>query len=84
MRSERTSLDEAMEALVKKIKLGRTKGEMNYIITRLVLAWVRMRGVSYANLSDGAAVLNDAKVEFERTMIAPYEQRKREENGDVL
>jgi hypothetical protein len=73
-----------MEALVKKVKLGRTKGEMNYIVTRLILAWVRTRGINYDTLSDGAAVLNDARDEFVRTMIAPYEQRKREENGEVL
>lgn len=83
-RSKRPSLDEALEPLLKKVALGRTKGEMNYIITRLVLGWLRQRGQGYDSLSDVEAVLEDVRSEFHDRYTRPYEDKKRAENGDVL
>ena len=83
-RPKRPALDEAIEPLVKKIALGRDKGEMNYVFTRLCLAWLRQRGVSYNSLSDVKAVLDDVRTEFHDRHMRPYEDKKRAENGDVL
>ena len=59
------------------------KGDLNYCITQLVLAYVEHHGKRYDTLSDVTGVLNDVKVEFERRVVAPYEDKKIEENGDV-
>lgn len=83
-RPKRPSLDEAIEPIIKKIALGRSKGEMNYILTRLVLAWLRQQGQSYDSLSDVEALLNDVGREFHDRYTRPYEDKKRAENGDVL
>lgn len=83
-RSKRTPLDEALEPALKKIALGRDKGEMNYMLTRLVLAWLRQRGQSYNTISDVKAVLDDVRSEFHDRYMRPYEDKKRAENGDVL
>ena len=83
-RSKRPPLDEALEPALKKIALGREKGEINYMITRIVLAWLRARGQSYNAISDVKAVLDDVRSEFHDRYMRPYEDRKRAENGDVL
>lgn len=82
-RTKRPPLDEAMEPLLKKVRLGRTRGEITYILTRIVKGWLRTRGVSYDSLSDVKAVLNDTRDEFLRTVMNPYEGKKEEENGGV-
>lgn len=83
-RTKRPSLDEAIEPMLKKIALGRSKGEINYVITRMVLAWLRQKGQSYDAISDVKAVLDDVRSEFHDKVMRPYEDRKKAENGDVL
>lgn len=83
-RPKRPSLDEALEPVLKKIALGRDKGEINYIFMRLALAWLRQRGQSYDSLSDVEAILADVRSEFHDRYTRPYEDKKRAENGDVL
>jgi len=83
-RPKRPSLDEALEPVLKKIALGRSKGEMNYMLTRMVLAWLRARGHSYDAISDTQAVLEDVRSEIHDRIMRPYEDKKRAENGDVL
>lgn len=60
-----------------------TKGELNYVLTKIVLEYVAEHGTSYAVLSDARAALNDASSEFYRRMMAPYEDQKIIDNGDV-
>ncbi len=65
------------------LDLNWTKGDMNYCITQLVLAYTEYHGKSYNTLSDVTGVLNDVKTEFERRVVAPYEDKKIGQNGDV-
>lgn len=58
-------------------------GDLNYQITNLVLEYVEFRGLSYQTINDVIGVLECAKQEFYRRVAAPYEDRKKEENGDV-
>ena len=60
-----------------------TKGEVNYFISSLLNEWVHYKGLSYNTLSDITGVLNDVKTEFERKVVAPYEDLKIKENGEV-
>lgn len=83
-RNKRPPLDEAIEPLLRKIALGRDKGEMNYVFMRLCLAWLRSRGVSYNSLSDVRALLADVKDEFTEQQMKTYEAKKKAENGEVL
>ena len=59
-------------------------GELNYIITSLVQTYVAGHGVSYQRFNDVMGALEGAKLELYRRGIAPYEDRKANENGDVL
>ena len=60
-------------------------GTLNYIITRLCDYWCRdWQGESnYAKYNTVIGVLECVKQELYRRQIAPYEDEKCEENGDV-
>lgn len=64
-------------------ELGYKKGDLNYVITKLVQYYVKYHGKRYDTLSDVTGVLNDVKTEFERRVVVPYEDNKIIENGDV-
>jgi hypothetical protein len=75
--------DDAITALADTIDSGTPGGDINYIITRLLVDWIRKRGLSYAVLADAIGVMETAKLELYRRVAGPYEDRKIEENGDV-
>jgi len=56
-------------------------GELNYIVTKILLAWLDMPSYDRFNAAIGA--LECAKLELYRRMVAPYEDKKIAENGDV-
>lgn len=60
-----------------------TAGELNYQFTMLVRAYVAARGLSYQTINDVVGALEGAKAEFQRRVVAPYEDTKIKENGDV-
>lgn len=60
-----------------------TDGDLNYVITKLCLAYVEQHGKSYHTLNDITGALECAKLEFNRRLIGPYEDSKIKENGDV-
>lgn len=72
----------ARRALDTGIEPG-TSGELNYRITQLLNTYLNDVGVSYQRLNDCIGVLECAKLELYRRIAAPYEDRKRNENGDV-
>jgi hypothetical protein len=62
----------------------RTPGELNYSITLLLLEYLEADGgPRYADYNEVIGVLECAKLELYRRMVAPYEDRKMKENGDV-
>lgn len=60
-----------------------TEGDLNYAITRLVHEWVACKGESYATYNAVVGVLRCVELELYRRKVAPYEDRKIAENGDV-
>lgn len=61
------------------------KGELNFIIFSLVRDYAHRTGMSYAKLNDiVGGVLTCCQIELYRRIVAPYEDRKIAENGDVL
>ena len=61
-----------------------TPGELNYAVTRLVDAYVSTRGgLRYAHLNEAIGVLECAKLELYRRVVAPYEDDKMAGAGDV-
>jgi len=66
--------------VLKKVPLKKQHGHLNYVITRLI---VEFGPKSYKEFNALIGVLESAKLEMYRRMIAPYEDKKIEENGDV-
>lgn len=60
-----------------------SKGVLNYAISQLLAHYVMENGKSYQTLSDCISACDDAKEEFRRRVLNPYEDRKIEENGDI-
>jgi hypothetical protein len=59
-------------------------GELNYLFTKLIQEYIDERGgLSYAIINEVVGVLECAKLELYRRLAAPYEDEKRELNGDV-
>lgn len=61
-----------------------TPGELNYWITTDILRYLERKGeLSYTNINEVIGVLECAKLELYRRLAVPYEDKKKEENGDV-
>ncbi len=60
----------------------KTAGELNYLITRLCHIFLAT-DAKYQDYNDVMGALEGAKLEFYRRHVAPYENKKIEENGDV-
>lgn len=65
-----------------------TVGELNFAISRLMAIFASNRVTDgakpgYSILSEAKAAANDAATEWYRRIMAPYEDKKCAENGDV-
>ncbi len=59
-------------------------GELNFLITSFMQIYVQTRGTSYQKINDIMGVLECVKQEFYRRLVVPYEELKRESNGEVF
>lgn len=62
---------------------ARTPGELNYQFTLLAKRYVETHGQRYETLNAVVGALESAKAEFQRRIVARYEDTKIEANGDV-
>lgn len=58
-------------------------GELNYVITKTINAYLGRKGLSYSNLNEIIGVLECAKLELYRRVVSNYEDSKIAANGDV-
>ena len=75
----RTELDECVETYYPFLK---PDGRLNYFLAKLFKKLMR-RKMSYRNAKEFVAELEMAKMEIYRRWIAPYEDEKKDINGDV-
>jgi hypothetical protein len=57
-------------------------GELNYILTKIIDEYIGNE-LRYQKINDVVGVLECAKLELYRRLAAPYEDKKRDENGEV-
>jgi len=60
-----------------------TVGELTFALTIRALEYIETLGTSFQVLSEAVSALECAKLELYRRMVAPYEDKKCAENGDV-
>ena len=80
--AERYTIDDWIEA--GNWPQATNAGELNYIITCIVLDYVESTGERYQTYNDVLGALEGAKLELYRRRIAGYEDQKIKENGDVF
>lgn len=78
---KREQFNKPIEELVCGV---RTTGELNYIITRLFHRFIQnQHTICYDLLNSMIGVLESVKQEFYRMVVAPYEDKKRFDNGCI-
>jgi len=78
-------VDDEIKSLIEKLHkdsyLGTKRdGVLNYIISSLI---AQLYKTSYTDLNAAIGMLECAKLELYRRRLAPYEDEKIKENGDV-
>lgn len=58
-------------------------GELNYLITELILNYHVNHRKCYQTMNDVVGALESAKAEYQRRIVGPYEDHKIVENTDV-
>jgi len=64
------------------LALPKTAGELNYVLTKIALVYLP-DVPRYNDYNEVIGVLECMKQEFYRRAVAPYEDKKIKENGDV-
>jgi hypothetical protein len=57
-------------------------GDITYLFTEILLQWLG-DSAKYDDYAQAVGILETAKLELYRRKIAPYEDIKKEENGDI-
>lgn len=82
----RNNVDPEIEALVKRIQEvceyngTDPDGILNYAITRIIMSFFEGK---YAKFARGLGCLEAVKQEYYRRAVAPYEDKKKDQAGDV-
>ena len=80
-KASREKYDGFIDILVEDINC---KGDLNYVISKICIGYLnKHKPISYGILSGVKGVLDDAKDEFYRVYMVPYEDKKRSENGEL-
>lgn len=77
---KRNELDPHIAALARSVA---TEGELNYCLYKLSCLLIEKMGESYDNYSMCSSAMEHAKLEWYRRRVAPYEDKKIRENGDI-
>jgi len=59
-------------------------GEMNYILTKYLLKYIKGKGLSYKTLNEVIGILECCKLEIYRKVVAKYEDEKEKVNGTIF
>lgn len=77
---DRSKFEDSIVDLASKLE---NAGQINYCITKLIHLYIKKKGLNYATLNEVDGALDCCKQELSRTVTAPYEDIKRQENGAV-
>jgi hypothetical protein len=85
-KASREQMDVGLLAFGQEVtlKVGHlTPGELNYVISRILAAWINNSPISYESINAAIGVLECAKLELYRRLAVPYEEKKFARNGDL-
>ena len=82
--TDRVKFDYALDTIVALLKRNPNyEGDLNYCLSHLVNALLE-DNLRYAEVNRIIGALECAKLEIYRRLVAPYEDLKVDENGDVF
>jgi hypothetical protein len=76
----RLDMEKHLLELYKKID---TKGDLCYAVYWLMKSFAEYQGISFDKASNALSAADCARFEFYRRVLAPYEDQKIQENGDI-
>jgi hypothetical protein len=82
-KNKRPEIDALLNPLIEYLesqKMEEIDGELNYVMSRLLKD---VYPPKYFNFNRAMGVLESVKQEFYRRHVAPYEEGKIKENGDI-
>ena len=79
---DRTHFDCDIESLISQLKVNKSPGELNYVVSSIVWALFDEKP-SYTKGNELVGVLECVKQEFIRRRLNDYEDEKIKENGDI-
>jgi len=83
-RELRALVNHGIEGLVRQVmRAENPAGLLTYILYKLSKGIIDRFPASYASISSVIMCLDNTKSELYRKILAPYEDRKIEENGDI-
>lgn len=80
--SKRLALNKITDSIDSQ-SLYLTSGDINYLITYLINTFTNQQGPCYNTFATASGILDNAKQEYYRRVMSPYEDEKIKENGDV-
>jgi Zn-dependent M28 family amino/carboxypeptidase len=72
------------EILIADAQMIENCGELNYVISKICLQYLKTKGMKYQNINDIMGALYGVQHELYRRVYANYEDQKVIENGDIL
>jgi hypothetical protein len=96
VKAQREIVDKAIEALAERVAEAakgtglavagpeKMSGVVNYAVTMLLQKTMLAHDRTYASMSAAIGTVECCKLELYRRMIAPYENVKANQNGDVF
>lgn len=81
--NKRQTFDSVLNEL-NKVRGSLDPGTMNYLISSIVAIYLKENGMNYERLNAIQGVLSCCSQEIYRRIIAEYEDKKKDENGDVF
>ena len=80
LKTERVVFDTDIDTIVRHTN---TPGKLTYVIYKLCVGYLGKNGICYNNFATVSGALVCVGHELYRRVIAPYENKKIKQNGDV-
>ena len=68
---------------INKLSSLKSPGELNYVLTLVCKKYMKEHSENYQTFNDIVGALECCKQEFYGRVVAPYEDEKIQQNGDV-
>jgi hypothetical protein len=77
-------LEKGVRASLQEGRLPMKPGELNYVISSQIDAYITRHGLGYGIINEVMGVLSCVQAEIYRRIAAGYEDKKARENGEVF